>query len=588
MNRLLTKLLLVFCLIGIPIAPAFAQGNPVVLSSLSHSGTIPASPGTGTVNLGAIFSDPNSLAGAYGTATFTITGGWSGTITPEVQSCDGAGTWTGLQVTPLNSSTGQSTITANGVYSGNVAGFCAVRVRGSSVATAAATATITVGSVGGGAGGGGGGGGSTTANQGTAAALTAGWPIIDGAGTDSTGSFTGTGAGTVNASIDGYSSAKIQIKGTYAGFTVNTKASSDGGVTFVPLQCALSDGTQFGSSFTLTANQSAEIACGHQSGDDTLQLQTSAGPATGTANIDISPSAFPSDDGNTTGVYVLGGGAKIATLSTPPAYAPGTNQLPTALPDGSLVTNGSAIIGTFTCSATCNTTNAGVLATFNLWNYNVLSFSVSVTDGSLVQLLCDNGDGNFQVVTDLKVYDFNGNIGISQSFLNQQGLYQSPSLIAKRCELFFSNYSGSTVTITVFAANAASPVSTVSGQVSAVVSDLNGNSTIPPVVCGSAVSSCVLKASGGYLYGVYAECSAACWLMVFNKTSAPSNGSTTAGIAANGMQECIAIPAAGVGSINYLPGPPSVFSTGITAVISSTTCATLTLATTGFIHGVVR
>jgi|ERR1700733_5606964 len=157
MNRLLTKLLLVLCLIGIPIAPAFAQGNPVVLSSLSHSGTIPASPGTGTVNLGAIFSDPNSLAGAYGTVTVTITGGWSGTITPEVQSCDGAGTWTGLQVTPLNSTTGQSTITANGVYSGNVAGFCAVRVRGSSVATAAATATITVGSVGGGAGGGGGG-----------------------------------------------------------------------------------------------------------------------------------------------------------------------------------------------------------------------------------------------------------------------------------------------------------------------------------------------------------------------------------------------------------------------------------------------
>jgi hypothetical protein len=111
---------------------------------------------------------------------------------------------------------------------------------------------------------------------------------------------------------------------------------------------------------------------------------------------------------------------------------------------------------------------------------------------------------------------------------------------------------------------------------------------IAPNVAGSAVSSAVLKASPGNLYGVYATSTAAAWLMVFNSTTAPGNGATTSGIASGNMQDCIPIPASGVGSINYAPGPPEVFSVGITAVISSTACATLTLATTGFVHGSVQ
>ena len=111
---------------------------------------------------------------------------------------------------------------------------------------------------------------------------------------------------------------------------------------------------------------------------------------------------------------------------------------------------------------------------------------------------------------------------------------------------------------------------------------------IVPVVAGSGVSSSVLKATPGNLYGVYATTTAAAWLMVFNSTTAPSNGATTAGIASGNMQDCIPIAAGGYGSINYIPGPPEVFSVGITAVISSTACATLTLATTGFIHGSVQ
>lgn len=106
------------------------------------------------------------------------------------------------------------------------------------------------------------------------------------------------------------------------------------------------------------------------------------------------------------------------------------------------------------------------------------------------------------------------------------------------------------------------------------------------VTCGSAVSSCVLKASAGNFYGVYAECTSACWLMVFNATSAPSNGATTAGTASGNLVECIDVAANSSKSLNY-PTFPRAYSVGITAAISSTACATLTLSTVGFVSGTV-
>lgn len=111
---------------------------------------------------------------------------------------------------------------------------------------------------------------------------------------------------------------------------------------------------------------------------------------------------------------------------------------------------------------------------------------------------------------------------------------------------------------------------------------------ITPVVGGSAASSQVLKASPGNLYSVYANCTAACWLMVFNAVSAPSNGATTAGVASGNLVHCVPIIAGGAGGVSVNGMPPDVFTVGITAAISSTACATLTLATTGFINGKVQ
>lgn len=111
---------------------------------------------------------------------------------------------------------------------------------------------------------------------------------------------------------------------------------------------------------------------------------------------------------------------------------------------------------------------------------------------------------------------------------------------------------------------------------------------VAPIVGGSAASSQVLKSTPGNLYSAYATCTAACWLMVFNATAAPSNGATTAGTGSGNLQDCIPIASGGLGTLNYAPGPPEAFSVGITATISSTACATLTLSTVGFIHGVVQ
>lgn len=179
---------------------------------------------------------------------------------------------------------------------------------------------------------------NVTANQGIPGSISAGWPVSDSAGVDTSGSFTGAGSATLNASIDGYASAKVLISGTYAGFTVNVLASSNGGTTFPPFQCALADGSQIGTSFVLAANQTAEIACGHLSGDDTLQIQTSAGPATGTASIDISPSAFPSMDGVT--VAALQPAGSRGTLSgavTNPASILTMTSATTAYSAGQLI-----------------------------------------------------------------------------------------------------------------------------------------------------------------------------------------------------------------------------------------------------------
>jgi hypothetical protein len=105
-----------------------------------------------------------------------------------------------------------------------------------------------------------------------------------------------------------------------------------------------------------------------------------------------------------------------------------------------------------------------------------------------------------------------------------------------------------------------------------------------PVVSAAGESSHVLKASAGNLYGVYATnlTATAGFLVLINATTAPADGAIT-------PLACVPLTANGVASINFLPGPPAVYSTGITAVVTSAaTCFTKTTGViTAFIAGQV-
>lgn len=135
-------------------------------------------------------------------------------------------------------------------------------------------------------------GGTVIATQGTAAAVTAGWPTIAGEPTDTTGTFTnGTQTGNVaTPTVDGYETATITIHGTYATATATFLGSDDGGTTYYPLQCARSDGTAVEVGYTSLTNVSRAWYCPIHS-FDTVQVLSSA-VASGTVSVRISISSF--------------------------------------------------------------------------------------------------------------------------------------------------------------------------------------------------------------------------------------------------------------------------------------------------------
>ncbi len=104
------------------------------------------------------------------------------------------------------------------------------------------------------------------------------------------------------------------------------------------------------------------------------------------------------------------------------------------------------------------------------------------------------------------------------------------------------------------------------------------------------VSNIVAKASPGNLYGFYVtNPTGAGYLYVFNSTTLPSNGAVTAGVASGNYEECIGPVSAGGSSyaLSYFPGPPEIYTVGITVAYSSTACGTFTAAsvgTSGVIH----
>lgn len=299
-------------------------------------------------------------------------------------------------------------------------------------------------------------------------------------------------------------------------------------------------------------------------------------------------------NGNLKVTIAGGNGGNGLVQTSPPAYTNGTSQPITLNQQGALPT-ASLVLPAATCSTLCSTINATLLSQ-NTWGYSNLSVQLTATDGSLLEIDTSQDSGTTWSQATLEVMNGPGAQPANGSFSQYIPTFGTPTVCARipnpggLIRVRFVAWSNGTVTIqpTLSNGNACARPTVLAGGSAVAINDLNGNGNIPPVVGGSAISSLVLKNSAGYFYGAYATCTAACWLMIFNAVAAPSNGATTAGIAASNMQECIFVPAGGSNGINYLPGPPSFFTTGITAVISSTSCGTLTLASTGFIHGVIR
>lgn len=93
-------------------------------------------------------------------------------------------------------------------------------------------------------------------------------------------------------------------------------------------------------------------------------------------------------------------------------------------------------------------------------------------------------------------------------------------------------------------------------------------------------NSHVFDAAPGYLYSLGVTTSGtAGYAMLFDAVSAPSNGAVT-------PVACYAVAANSTGFYQY--GSPFPFGTGITAVFSTTGCATLTLSATAFFFAQVR
>lgn len=99
---------------------------------------------------------------------------------------------------------------------------------------------------------------------------------------------------------------------------------------------------------------------------------------------------------------------------------------------------------------------------------------------------------------------------------------------------------------------------------------------IVPVVSASAEGSHVFCSAACNNWGLYVTTGAAAgFLMTFNATSAPADGAVT-------PVECVQVAATSSAALNFGPGPPDRYSTGMTAVYSTTGCFNKTISATAF------
>lgn len=141
---------------------------------------------------------------------------------------------------------------------------------------------------------------NATVTQGPAAALTAGWTVINGEQNDTTGTFTNaTQTTSVTATnLAGYGNVLISINGTYGTATAIFEGSDDGGTTWYTIgEAARTDSNVVEGGYTSLTNTTRAWQTNNP-GWDSLRVRSTA-VASGTVNVRISPSAAPSAAGAT-------------------------------------------------------------------------------------------------------------------------------------------------------------------------------------------------------------------------------------------------------------------------------------------------
>lgn len=190
-----------------------------------------------------------------------------------------------------------------------------------------------------------------TANQGTATAVSTGWPVIGGELADTTGTFTnGTQTASVTSNnFDGYSTVIVSISGTYGTATGVFEISDDSGSTWYSVNAARTDGSGVETGYTSLTNTNRMWTLS-VSGADEFRVRSTA-VASGTVNVRISVESMPTPEAATVTAYQATASNFNATVV--PASTTGTTTPTTAFLAGAsdgtnlqpvqLRTNGDAL-----------------------------------------------------------------------------------------------------------------------------------------------------------------------------------------------------------------------------------------------------
>lgn len=205
--------------------------------------------------------------------------------------------------------------------------------------------------------GSGGGGGGGTVTQGTAAALSAGWPVLNGELGDFSGTFTNaTQTTSVTATgLDGYGNILISINGTFTGATGVFEGSDDSGTTWYPVDASLTTGNTIQGGYT-NLSSSSLVWQVNIPGFDSVRVRSTA-VATGTVNVRMSASAALGADGATvtslssyyqpsTSTATWGTGTALNTALAIPCTGAGTVTV-TSVETGTTTTAGALTFEVF-------------------------------------------------------------------------------------------------------------------------------------------------------------------------------------------------------------------------------------------------